>query len=166
MVDPTRGVLYPQRLPQFHRLPAGEASDLVTWFWIPEWTIPDGQSSRQDIVAYPALNLVVEHGACTLTGATTRMSFRDLRGDGWAVGAMLRPAAVAALEDSPVDLIDRAVTSDAPDLVEAVSTAMDSGDGRRERAVTAFADWLVDRAGLLGAASIPANAFAHVLMGP
>ena len=61
MVNPTRGVLYPARLPEFHRLvPTGPASDLVAWFWIPEWDIEPGRSSRQEIVGYPALNLVVE----------------------------------------------------------------------------------------------------------
>ncbi|MGB4136954.1 MAG: AraC family transcriptional regulator, partial [Microbacterium sp.] len=35
MVDPTRGVLYPARLPEFHRVPA-PAPELAVWFWIPE----------------------------------------------------------------------------------------------------------------------------------
>jgi len=166
MVDPTRGVLYPQRLPQFHRLPAGAASELATWFWIPEWSVPAGEVSRQDVVAYPALNLVVERGAVTLSGATTRMSFRELRGTGWAVGAMLRPAAVAVLTQAPAELLDREIELDEPELADAVSVAMASGEGRRERAVAAFSGWLIARVGRIGPAALQANALVDALMGP
>lgn len=166
MVNPTRGVLYPARLPEFHRLPAtAVASDLVVWFWIPEWDIEPGRSSRQDIVGYPALNLVVETGAVTLSGATTRASHRDLRGTGWAVGAMLRPAAVASLIDDPVAVIDQERRLDEPELLDAVTTAMASGEGHRERAVEAFSQWLAVRVGPLGAAALQANALVEVLLG-
>lgn len=46
----------------------------------PGWDIAPGRSSQQEIVAYPALNLVVDAEAVTLSGATTRASHRDLRG--------------------------------------------------------------------------------------
>lgn len=166
MVNPTRGVLYPARLPEFHRLPAsGEASDLVAWFWIPEWDIEPGRSSRQEVVAYPALNLVVEPDAVALSGATTRATYRELRGTGWAVGAMLRPAAVAALIDDPAAVIDQARMLDAPELLSAVTTAMVSGQGHRERAVEAFSRWLIERVGPLDGAALQANALVDVLLG-
>ena len=166
MVSSTRGVLYPARLPEFHRLPPEAAArDLAVWFWIPEWSIEPGRSSRQEIVGYPALNLVVEQGVVTLSGATTRASHRDLRGTGWAVGALLRPAAVAALVDDPAMLVDTQQTVDAPELVEAVSAAMASGEGRRERAVAVFSDWLARRVGPLDDAARHANALVEVLMG-
>lgn len=166
MVNPTRGILYPERLPQFHRLPApAVAADLVGWFWIPEWDIEPGRSSRQDVVSYPALNLVVEREGVTLAGATTRASHRDLRGRGWAVGALLRPAAVAALVDEPAALIDTQVPVDAADLHEAVTTAMATGDGHRERAVEAFAIWLDERIRPLDDAALQANALFDALMG-
>lgn len=162
----TRGVLYPARLPEFHRLPPeGRARDLAVWFWIPEWDIEPGRSSRQDIVGYPALNLVVEQGVVTLSGATTRASHRDLSGTGWAVGALLRPAAVAALTDDPAALVDDEWIVDAADLAEAVSAGMRSGDGHRERAVTAFSDWLAHRVGPVDGAAAQANALVDVLMG-
>lgn len=57
MTRSTRGVLYPAQLPQLHRLPApAPATDLVAWFWIPEWDIAPGRSSRQHVVAFPASN--------------------------------------------------------------------------------------------------------------
>lgn len=169
MVNPTRGVLFPSRLPQFHRLPAPAAvADLVAWFWIPEWDIEPGRSSRQEIVSYPALNLVVDAGSVTLSGATTRASHRDLHGRGWAVGALLRPAAVAALIDDPVALVDgeRAIESpEASALREAVVAAMTSGEGHRERAVAVFADGLGERVGPVGDSAHQANALMEVLMG-
>ncbi|KQR49401.1 AraC family transcriptional regulator [Microbacterium sp. Leaf161] len=163
---PTRGVLYPTRLPEFHRLPpAAAARDLAVWFWIPEWSIEPGRSSRQEIVGYPALNLVVEQGAVTLSGATTRASHRDLRGTSWAVGALLRPAAVAALVDDPAALVDTETIIDAPDLADAIGAAMSTGEGRRERAVAVFSDWLVRRVGAVDDAARHANALVEVLMG-
>lgn len=166
MVNPTRGVLYPARLPEFHRLvPTGPASDLVAWFWIPEWDIEPGRSSRQEIVGYPALNLVVEPDGVTLSGATTHATYRDLRGAGWAVGALLRPAAVAVLLDDPASVVDRERRLDEPELLAAVTTAMRSGEGHRERAVDVFSQWLAERAGVLGSASLQANALVEVLLG-
>lgn len=166
MVNSSGGVLYPARLPQFHRLPAtGAAADLVAWFWIPEWDIEPGRSSRQEIVGYPALNLVVEQHGVTLSGPTTKVSHRDLRGRGWAVGALLRPASVAALIDDPAALVDSARTVDAPDLHAAVTAAMSAEVGHRERAVDVFSRWLVERVGTVDAAARQANAMVDVLGG-
>lgn len=166
MVKSTGGVLYPARLPQFHRLPAtGAAADLVAWFWIPEWDIEPGRSSRQEIVGYPALNLVVEQQGVTLSGATTRASHRDLRGRGWAVGALLRPAAVAALIDDPASLVDDMRTLDEPALRAEVTRAMDTGEGHCERAVSVFSRWLVDRVGEPTDAARLANAMVEALSG-
>ncbi|WP_295011552.1 helix-turn-helix domain-containing protein [uncultured Microbacterium sp.] len=170
MVNPTRGVLYPSRLPQFHRLPPSPAArELIGWCWIPEWDIEPGRSSRQDVVAYPALNLVVERNGVVLVGATTRGSHRDLAGRGWAVGALLRPAAVPALTDAPAALLDRAVLLDEPGLHGAVVAAMDSGDGHRERAAAVLCAWLVARVGATPGAGLPtpaqqANAMSEMLM--
>ncbi|MEV7609629.1 helix-turn-helix domain-containing protein [Microbacterium sp. NPDC089320] len=162
----TRGVLYPARLPEFHRLPpAAAARDLAVWFWIPEWSIEPGRSSRQEIVGYPALNLVVENGEVSLSGATTRGSHRDLTGTGWAVGALLRPAAVAALVDEPAALVDSAQPVDAPALADAVSAVMASGEGHRERGVAVFSEWLARRVGPLDDGARQANALVDVLMG-
>ncbi|WP_223626209.1 helix-turn-helix domain-containing protein [Microbacterium sp. EST19A] len=166
MVNPTRGILYPARLPEFHRLPApADVADLVAWFWIPEWDIEPGRSSRQEIVSYPALNLVVEPEGVSLAGATTRASHRDLRGRGWAVGALLRPAAVAALVDEPSALIDAETPVDAPELLAVVTADMAFGDGHRERAVASFSRWLRARVGRPDDAALQANALFDALMG-
>src|SRR5256885_8865357 len=80
-----RGVLYPARLPTFDRLPApGAVAQLVRWFWIPEWQIQPGRSSRQHLIAFPACNLVVEPDAVGFAGPTTGRSYPDLTGTRWA----------------------------------------------------------------------------------
>ena len=87
-----RGILYPRRLPTFHREPAPTGlEDLIRWLWIPRWSLPEGFVSRQEILPFPASNLVVEPDGVTLAGPATRVSHRDLSGSGWAVGALLRP---------------------------------------------------------------------------
>ncbi|MDN5795660.1 MAG: helix-turn-helix domain-containing protein [Intrasporangium sp.] len=145
MTGSARGVLHPERLPTFHRLPAPDAvADLVRWFWIPEWDLPSGHTSRQELVAYPATNLVVEPHLVGLSGPTTRLSFRELTGRGWAVGALLRPAAVPGLVDDPGSARDRYVPLELPELHGRVADAMTAGQplGRRERAVGVFSAWL------------------------
>jgi AraC-like DNA-binding protein len=144
-VAPTRGVLYPARLPSFRRLPAPAAvAELVRWFWIPEWDIEPGRTSRQHLIAYPACNLVVQPPHVTLSGPTTRAAHRDLTGQGWAVGALLRPAGVPGLVADPAELRDREQVVDAPDLHRAVTAAMAAAEpeARHSGAVAAFTGWL------------------------
>jgi AraC-like DNA-binding protein len=159
MVDATRGVLYPTKLPSFTRIDAPpRVADLVGWFWIPEWDIAPGRSSRQELVAFPASNLVVESSGVEpsesgtpaigareveptetgvpearalevgLSGPSTHISHRDLTGRGWAVGALLRPAGVAGLVDDPGAHIDASTPIDAPDLAASVGAAMADPD--------------------------------------
>ncbi|GED98477.1 helix-turn-helix domain-containing protein [Gordonia crocea] len=166
-VDRSRGILYPTKLPALTRLdPPARAADLVDWFWIPEWDIPAGRTSRQDIVAYPASNLVVEPDGCGLSGPTTRLSYRDLSGSGWAVGALLRPAAVGALTAGPGGLVDGYTSFEAPQLAQTVCTAMTGGPAgqRHARAVEAFTDWLANRVGAPSADALLANAMVRLLM--
>lgn len=141
-----RGVLYPARLPTLVRLPPPEAvSSFVCWFWIPEWCIAAGRVSRQHLIAFPACNLVVEPDAVGLSGPATRRSYRDLTGTGWAVGALLRPAAVPSFTGTPADLQDTYQTVELPDLQARVADAMNGPADPPERhrlAVNAFADWL------------------------
>ena len=166
MIDARRGVLYPDRMPRFHRLPPKpEAQHLVAWFWIPEWDLEPGETSRQDVVAYPALNLVVEPSGVQLVGAATAATHRDLTGRGWAVGALLRPAAVAALTEKPSGLRDSWTGLSAPDLLEPVAAAMDGDDDDRlPGAVAIMSRWLTERAGEPTDAGLQANAMSELLM--
>jgi AraC-like DNA-binding protein len=167
--DPSfpRGVLYPARLPTFARFPAPDpVAQLVRWFWIPEWRIQPGRSSRQHLIAFPACNLVVEPDAVGLAGPTTRSSYRDLTGSGWAVGALLRPAAVPHLVADPVALRDTYRKVHLPVLHQLVCRAMTGpGDGqiRHRRAVDAFTTWLAGEVPPPEHEALSANAMADVI---
>jgi AraC-like DNA-binding protein len=161
VTDPTRGVLYPRRLPRFTRIaPAGAASALVEWFWIPQWDLPGGVVSRQPVLGYPAANLAVEPDGVTLWGATTRASERELRGSGWAVGALLKPAAYTRLHDAPSDIVDTHIALDEPGLQQSVSAAMPD----LELAVATVSEWLVERVGPPTSDARLANAMSDLLM--
>jgi len=150
-MDPRdRGLLYPQRLPEFHRLePSAQLSHAVAWFWIPEWNLPAGHESRQEILPFPACNLVVEPHGVTLVGPPTRRSERVLTGSGWAVGALLRPAATAALIRRPAELRDAELPLAEPalhgDVVAAMRDRAADPGSRRARAVERLAAWIEER---------------------
>lgn len=166
MFDHSRGVLFPSRLPAFHRFaPPQAAEELVQWFWLPEWNLEPGVVSRQTVVSYPALNLVIEPRGVSLVGATTRMSERMLRGSGWAVGALLRPAAVHTLTSDASSLVDTEQSFRAPDLHAQVVAAMGSASDRHEKAVDIFARWLNTRAGSISSVVRHANTMPKVLIG-
>lgn len=141
-----RGVLYPARLPTFHReLPGDGLADFVRWFWIPEWDLAAGRTSRQQLLAFPACNLVIEADAIRLSGPTTRVSHRDLVGRGWAVGALLRPAAVPAFTPDVSSLRDSSIALDEPLLLVQVRAAMEAqgaATDRRSAAIRVLSAWL------------------------
>lgn len=145
-----RGILYPARLPTFHRAPVpADLADRVRWFWVPRWHLAPGRVSRQRLLPFPASNLVVGPDGVTLAGPTTGVSHRDLTGTGWAVGALLRPAGLAVLSDDPQALRNTETDLDPalPGLRElqgAVADAMadPDEDAGRGRAVAALAGWV------------------------
>lgn len=147
-VPNARGILYPAKLPTFHRVPASEAmQSRIRWFWMPRWELEPGRTSRQEVLAFPVSNLVVMPQGLVLSGPATRASHRDLRGHGWAVGALLRPAALAVLHDDPGSLRDAEIAFDAPALHRAISSAMELADRDRgrEAAAAAFTEWAEER---------------------
>lgn len=166
MVDSSyKGILYPARLPSFGRFPAPpEVHHLVSWFWIPEWDIAPGCSSRQHLIAHAACNLVVQRDGVELSGPSTRTSHRDLSGKGWAVGALLRPAAVPFFTDSPGDLRDARLLMDAPALLASVVELMEKGlPTRGEDAAALFAGWLVERVPPATDEALLANAMTEAI---
>lgn len=166
MVSPFKGILYPTRLPTFHRVPAPDAiKDLVQWFWIPEWDIEPGRTSRQQLISFPTSNLVVQQDVVELAGPTTRVSFRDLTGQGWAVGALLRPAAVQLFTEDPGSLRDEALALDYPEMHTAVARAMQGGNAEecREAAVQVFTDWLHAQLPEVSAHALLANSMMELI---
>lgn len=143
----SRGILYPERLPTFHReAAAAEISGLARWFWIPRWNLAPEETSLQEILPFPASNLVVEPHAVTCSGPTTQVSNRELRGIGWAVGALLRPAAIGSLGLDPRAMRNATEAFEAAGLHGAVSSAMKETDEElgRARAVAAYGRWMLE----------------------
>lgn len=170
-MDRNRGVLYPQRLPEFHRLPPpAELAHAVRWFWTPEWDLPPGEASRQELLPFPACNIVVEPEGVIATGPSTRSSERVLTGRGWAVGALLLPAATASLVPDPAALRDGARSLDEPELLAAVARAMEDpsapGNARRRAAAGALGAWIRERVPGVDADGALANELAEALADP
>jgi len=155
----TRGILFPSRLPTFHRvLPPASLEPLVRWFWHPRWRLAPGEASRQEILPFPASNLVVSPDGVVLAGPTTRVAHRELSGSGWALGALLRPAGLASLSTEPWRLRDREEPIHAPELAARVSEALkDEGEEGRRQAIEVMATWLTQRLAPPDAAGLAAN---------
>ncbi|MDO9496045.1 MAG: helix-turn-helix domain-containing protein [Nocardioides sp.] len=149
--------------PPVHRFaPAPELADVVRRYWLPVWSLPPGRTTVQRVLQYPVCLVVVSADYAHVVGPTTGLSTRELAGEGWAVGAMLQPAAGAMLLDGPVvaDTV-REVTSlatvDGAALVADIRTAMApaaSEPARQQGAVAALEAALaglgpVDEEGLL-----------------
>ncbi len=95
--------------PPIDRFAASAAvGDLVRRFWVPVWSLPEGETSVQRVLQYPVCQLVVAPDYARLVGPRVGMSTRELAGTGWAFGAMLQPAAGALLLGASMrTLVDR-----------------------------------------------------------
>ena len=101
--------------PPVHRfVPSPTLGALVRRYWLPVWDLPVGRVSVQRVLPYPVCQVVVADDYARLVGPSSGLSTRELSGTGWAVGAMMQPAAgilvlgpglsVSALTDGFVDL--------------------------------------------------------------
>lgn len=113
------------------RYPASpDLADLARRFWIPTWSVPPGQEAPQRVLQYPVCLIVIASDYARFYGVAPGVSETTLRGDGWAVGLMLQPAAgglmtgrsVAELSGTYVDLAGIAGLGDS--LIEDVRAAM------------------------------------------
>ncbi|MGQ0573688.1 MAG: DUF6597 domain-containing transcriptional factor [Pseudonocardia sp.] len=112
--------------PPVHRYaPDPALADVVRRFWVPVWSLPPGVTSVQRVLQYPVCQLVVADSYARLVGVRTGLSLQELRGSGWAVGAMLQPAAGALLLDGPVSQVTDGLADldDLPGLDGAALTA-------------------------------------------
>lgn len=90
--------------PPVHRLvPSPDLADHVRRYWLPVWSLPPGEVTVQRVLAYPVCQLVVTDTYATLVGPTSGLSTEELAGSGWAVGAMLQPAAGTLVAGRTVD---------------------------------------------------------------
>ena len=90
--------------------PSTHLVDLVERYWIPVWSLTE--PSTQTTLQHPVCLIVVSTTYARFYGVSRGRSTVTLDGDGWAVGAMLTPAAgrlllghsVAGLADRHLDL--------------------------------------------------------------
>jgi AraC-like DNA-binding protein len=111
----------------------GDLADLLQWYWVPVWSVAPGQRSEQRVLQYPCALIVITREYARFYGVVTGLSSTVLEGDGWAVGALLQPAAgwlvagrpMSELTDAHVELSDLlgdrggALTSDVRGAMEA-----------------------------------------------
>jgi AraC-like DNA-binding protein len=136
--------------PPVHRYaPDPALADLVRRYWVPVWSLPDGTRSVQRVLQYPVCQIVVADAYARLVGVDTGLSTKELTGRGWAVGAMLQPAAGSLLLGGPVSAItDGSVelatlpAIDGPALTAAVraETGDDPADPARHHAALAHVE--------------------------
>ena len=138
--------------PPVHRFaPSPALADLVRRYWMPVWSMPPGTSTTQRVLQYPVCLIVVANSYARFIGPTTGLSTRTLSGQGWAVGAMLQPAAgalllgasVSEISDAAIDL-DQLTGLDCGALIERVRSAV--GDAPSEPARQAAAAAAVEAA--------------------
>lgn len=118
-------------------------------------------TTLQEVLPFPAANLVVEPTGVTVHGPVTRVSFRELRGRGWAFGALLRPAGLGALQESAARLRDREAPLELPELSEPVSAAVQRGDNAA--AVRGFQGWAQQHLGRPNEAARLANRLEELI---
>lgn len=160
----SRGTLFPETLPpRFRRVPADVSMQtLVSWWWMSEWSLSAGEVSVQRLLAFPASNLAVETDMVGLAGPTTRASERRLEARGWVVGALLKPAALAALHTAPTATRDTYAELDEPELHAAVRC---HAPNELEAAIPAVAKWLEERCGEPSDEALMANRMVELAGG-
>ncbi|MFS3126988.1 helix-turn-helix domain-containing protein [Nocardioides sp. Bht2] len=124
-------------------LPAADLTDLVRRYWVPVWSLPQGERTVQRVLQYPVCLLVIETETAMLVGPSSGLAVRELHGSGWAFGVLLQPAAGALLLGGPVaELVDSATplaslpTMDGATLARDIRAvlAAEPADEERQRA--------------------------------
>lgn len=72
--------------------PRPELADVVDRFWIPTWSVPDGEQRVQRVLQKPAALIVVAGDYSRFYGIAPGLSTTTLTGRSWAFGVMLRPS--------------------------------------------------------------------------
>lgn len=88
--------------------PSPHVGRFLAWYWQVRWDLGDG-SHTEEVLVHPVVNVVFQPDGVTLAGVLRRRDTRVLRGQGWALGAMFRPAGFRPLAGGPLKrLTDRA----------------------------------------------------------
>lgn len=125
----SKGDLSPDRRVEMTRLPLDAGlHGLARHIWIPRWDLPDGEAVGRPVLEYPATNVVIEPALAALYGPQRGLSTKVLRGRGWAVGILMRPAAGYLLAGRSMDeVVGRELAPPRADgLVGPVRVAMEA----------------------------------------
>ncbi|WP_223694334.1 helix-turn-helix domain-containing protein [Leifsonia poae] len=165
----SKGLLTPGVGPvEIARLWPGEAMrTLVRHYWLPRWSLPAGVTVRQQVLEYPASNLVVEAGDAALHRAKRGRSDTVLTGTGWAFGVLFHPGSARALVGAslrtapPAVPIDRLEPGGLDGAIRRIRVAMSAGDDRG--AVAAFERWAAVDLSPPGADAVLVNAIVEAV---
>lgn len=143
--------------PPVHRYAPGPGlADLVRRYWMPVWSLPPGGVSQQRVLQYPVCLVVVSDSYARFYGVRTGLSVTELAGTGWALGAMLQPAAGELVLRRPVtEVTDRFIElAEAPGvdgagLTERVRESVGDAPGDPTRRLAAVARLEQELIGLL-----------------
>lgn len=163
MAEPNgRGAPFPDRLPHsFIRLPAqAEVAELVAWWWLCRWDLPNGQRSDQQVLAFPALNFTIDNREAAISGPTSKLTTRSLTGHGWVIGALLKPAATPIFTREPTALRDQCLPLDLPELYESVAEL--ATQDRLANAIAHVSNWLAARSPSMNETMRRANHMAQL----
>lgn len=162
---------------QLLRYPVDDgAAALVRHVWVPLWSLGPGERVVQELLQYPGGNVVVMADEAGFYGVDAGLGTRTLEGTGWAVGAMLRPAAAGLLlRDQPVDAVRagparvdvgtaiRAERSElGADFADACTRVRGLMPDEPEHAGRALTDWVLTRCGPVDPEGELANAAADL----
>lgn len=87
-----------------HRYAApSDLDDLIRRFWLPVWSVPEGEEAVQGVLQYPVALAVVASTYTTFRGVSSGLSSVALTGEGWAAGVMFQPAAGLLLTGEAMD---------------------------------------------------------------
>ena len=126
--------------------------------------LEDPRQFRKGEEPCPTRPLINGGSSITLHGPITSISYHELEGRGWAVGALLRPAGAGAL-CSPSLIQDSHQPLEDPDLSAAVAGVMIDTNTTTggQRAASALADWMAQRTGPPQAMALIANKMEDVV---
>lgn len=133
----------------FVRLGLG-LDDLVRHVWIARWRIPAGQTRPQRVLTYPACNIVFTPSEACLYGPDRLVQVRELTGESWVVGILLRPAATPLFSGvDPARLVgDHEPLAASPR--EEIAAAMAEPHDSTNMVIDLLHSWLAPLAGAVG----------------
>lgn len=97
----SKGVLFPAQAAPVVSInryaPSAELRPFVRHYWIPRWSLPEGETHEELLLQYATCNLVISDDYAAVFGLARGVGSRTLSGEGWAFGVMLQPGAARGL---------------------------------------------------------------------